>query len=81
MQRVEALNTRFQFRGNAAFHQLCANRALDFFQEPLVDGSLVRNFLLQREKRVGIEKAEGQIFEFPADDPHAQAVRDGCVNI
>ncbi len=81
VQRIEPLDARFQLRGNTAFDELRANRALDFLQEPLVNGAFFRDLFLESEKGFGLEKAEGQILKFAADDAHAEAVRDGRVNI
>src|SRR5258706_12844582 len=42
---------------------------------------VIADFLLQSEKRIWFENAEGKILEFVADDAHAQTVRDGRVDL
>src|SRR5580692_1071116 len=81
VQRIKAFDARFQFRGNAAFHQLRADGALHFFQKPLVNGALLRDFFLQREKSLRLEKTEGQVLEFAADHAHPDAVIDRRVDV
>ncbi len=81
MQRIEAFDARFEFRGNAAFDELGANRALHFLQKSLVNGALFRDFFLQSEKCLRLEKAERQILQLAADNAHAEAVRNRRINV
>src|SRR5271163_421184 len=81
MHRVEALDARLNFSGNATFDHFFANGFLDFGEEFVEGVLLIGDFFLQLKKRVGLEIAEGEVFEFAADQAHAQAVGDGRVDI
>src|SRR5260221_7655162 len=81
VQRIEALDARLQLRGNAVFHQLGADGALDLFEKSLVKGSFVAELLLQGEVGVRLQVTEGEVFEFALNDGHSQAVSDRGVNI
>jgi hypothetical protein len=81
VQGVQSLDAGFEFRRNAIFDELGANGVLHIFEEFLVNGSFVCDFLLQGEVRVGLEIAEGEILKFSLDDGHAETVSDGGVNV
>ena len=81
VQRIEALHAALDFGGDSVLDHFAANRVLHFEKEFVEDFLLRRDFLLQLEKRLGLEIAERQILELAADQAHAETVRDGRVDI
>jgi len=81
VQGEKAFDASFKFSRNACFHQPRLNRAANVIEKFGVNGGLVGDFFLEGEEGVRFEIAKGEIFEFAADDAHAEAMRDGSVNV
>ena len=81
VQRVEALDAGLDLGGNAAFDHFVANGFLHFEEKLVEDFLFGGELFLQLEESLGLEIAEGEIFEFAADQAHAEAIGDGGVNI
>src|SRR5262249_28088627 len=70
-----------ELSGNAVLHELRADRRLYFLEKLLVNRRFLRDFPLQREKRLRLKVAEGKILEFAPDEAHAEAMRYRRVNV
>jgi len=81
MERIDALDAGLNFRGNAALDHFRADGFLGFAQEFVKDFLLNGDSFLNVEERLRLEITEGEIFEFPANQAHAKAIRDGGVNV
>ncbi len=81
VQGIQPLYASFQLRGNAILNQLGTDGGLHFFQEFLVNRRLVADFLLQRQERLRLQKAEGKVFQLITDNSHSQAMGDRRVDV
>ena len=78
---VKALDARFDPRLNLVLLQLLFDDALHFGQKRLAFLAARLDGVLDLVVGDGIDVLEGQVFEFAADFAHAQAVRDGRVDV
>ena len=78
---VIALGTTFHFCGDAGFLKLVADHAFYARQERFAHFAVRFHRFLYLLVSDGIEVAESEVFEFAADFAHAQAVRNGTVNL
>ena len=78
---IQALDARLHFGGNSVFDHFFTNGVLHFREERVEGVLLVGDLFLQFEERLGLEIAEGEVFELAADQAHSQAVSDGRVDI
>src|SRR5258708_4418652 len=81
VQGIQPLYASFQLRGNAILNQLGTDGGLHFLKEFLVNRRLVADFLLQRQERLRLQKAEGKVFQLITDNSHSQAMGDRRVDV
>src|SRR4029077_2103838 len=81
VKRVQTLHAGFELRRNSIFHEFGPDGGLHFFKKSPVNRSFFDYFLLQGEKSLGLQIAEGKILQLAADNAHPQAVRDGRVDV
>ena len=81
VHRIQTFYARFELGGNTGLDELGLNGGLDFREKFPVRGRLFADFFLQGEEGFRLQIAERQVLELTANHAHAQAERDGRVDV